>query len=140
MSLYNITKVVILLATVSLNALPATAEPVSRTPVRSKAKASVLKFKLGTSYQIVRTTMIKNGWQPVKLQGTEGCQDYDARCKPFKETILCSGIGRATCQFSWQKNQQYALVYTVGEDRLEFDLIEFCNRIALQPFTECRKS
>ena len=70
----------------------------------------------GTPYSDVRDTLLKAGWEPVKLPEADVCSDFDSRCKGRPEMEACAGSGMANCKFSWRKNGVLKRVCTVGED------------------------
>lgn len=78
----------------------------------------------GTPYSDVRETMIKAGWEPIKMPEADVCSEFDDRCKGRPEMESCAGSGMANCKFSWRKNGALKKVCTVGEDA-SFEA--FCN-------------
>lgn len=99
----------------------------SGTPVPS--------FRAGTPYPQVRQQLIRGGWIPYRLQGSgPGCAPGDGRCRGFSETAFCSGVGRATCIYTWRRGTSYLLIHAVGEMAgQEFDAIRECGALVVNP-------
>lgn len=90
------------------------------------------RFSHAMSYMGVRHRLLADGWQPVRLANATPCNG-DARCANFPEAYFCSGVGLASCEFTWQRRQESAVVWAEGEGIQTFEDIKRCS-FATTPF------
>lgn len=72
-------------------------------------------LRLGTPYATARQQLIRGGWQPVTVPGSDACSPGDERCQGRPEMVACSGTGMAACSFAWRRNGVTVHVFTQGE-------------------------
>jgi hypothetical protein len=130
----KITRLILLLATMAIT-LPVDAEPVSATYSLPKFTAGTpYKF---TPYKLVQKKLAAGGWKAITFKGANKC--VWGKCADFDETLLCSGIGRNTCLYAWEKRGSKIMVYGVGEGDQEFDELQRCKAIVKGQFGwECK--
>lgn len=82
-------------------------------------------FEQWVAYSFVREELIKNGWKPVVLAGSDVCMEDDMRCANRPEMNFCSDFGNMPCVFVWRKENYFLKVVTGGtEGEAEFDSLE----------------
>jgi hypothetical protein len=89
--------------------------------ISAAANAAVPNGLVGKGYDEARAKLVRAGFEPVHFQRGplyQPCPDDPASCKPYPETISCSGTGLAYCQFAFaDARRRYIIVTTQGEER-----------------------
>lgn len=98
---------------------------------RSRTTASAPSFPESMLYRDVRPKLMKMGWRPIKLPSAEGCSWEN--CKDFPETLACYGVGRAPCQYTWERDSSQMIVTAVGEGSQYFAGAKICKTIVKVP-------
>lgn len=95
------------------------------TPLSKSASAGP-SFPQSMLYRDVRSKLMEMGWRPFKLSSAEGCT-WD-NCKDFPETLVCYGVGRAPCLYTWERNSIQMIVTAVGEGDQTFAGTKICKK------------
>lgn len=72
-------------------------------------------LRSGTPYVAARQQLIRQGWKPVTVPGSDACSSGDERCQGRPEMVSCSGTGMAACSFAWRRSRVLVHVFTQGE-------------------------
>jgi len=91
----------------------------------SAQKQALPQFRIGTPYRLIRTKLIKLGWQPVTLPSATPCGDDD-RCRGFHEVYFCAGAGNAQCIYTWKKKATLIRVYAEREADQTYTALRPC--------------
>ena len=85
-----------------LTSLPAQAAPVPH-------------FRHGESYDLVRRSLLRAGWQPVRLVPAGHC-GWGAQCPAVPEVIICAGAGSPVpCMYAWKTPHAFIEIEAIGE-------------------------
>ena len=97
----------------------------------SKSATAGPSFPQSMLYRDVRSKLMEMGWRPLKLPSAAGCT-WD-NCKDFPETLVCYGVGRAPCLYTWERNSIQMIVTAVGEGDQTFAGTKICKKIGQIP-------
>jgi len=86
-----------------LTSLPAQAAPIPH-------------FRTGESYDQVRRSLLRAGWEPVRLVPAGHC-GWDAdQCPAVPEVVMCAGAGALVpCFYAWKKGGTFIEIEGHGE-------------------------
>ena len=78
--------------------------------------AALPTVKTGTPYASARTALSRQGYRPVRGNGS-GCRfGREDVCRAYPEAETCAGTGLGNCLFLWRRGGQLIEVTTVGEE------------------------
>jgi len=78
--------------------------------------ATLPTLKKGSLYANARAVLAKQGYSPVRSDGS-GCRfGREDVCKAYPEAETCAGTGLGNCLFVWRRGKQVIEVMTIGEE------------------------
>lgn len=78
--------------------------------------ADLPTLKQGSLYASARMSLMKQGYSPVRSDGS-GCRfGREDVCKAYPEAEACAGTGLGNCLFVWRRGKQRIEVMTIGEE------------------------
>ena len=102
-----------------MKALALVAMMAAVTPSTTQA-ASLPTLKKETPYTSARAALLRQGYRPVRSDGS-GCRfGREDVCKAYPEAEACAGTGLGNCLFVWRRGKQIIEVMTIGEEVRRF--------------------
>jgi murein DD-endopeptidase MepM/ murein hydrolase activator NlpD len=99
----------------------------SSIAVSQSTTPEVPPIREDTPYSTARGILLQAGWAPTTFGDADPCRDR--RCRGFPEVLACSGVGSATCHYTWQRGDAYLLVWAWGEGQQRFSQARVCGSI-----------